>query len=71
MAQPLSEAERAELLPALDGWSMVEGRDAITKRFTFKDFNDPCAGEGDPDLADTETWRGPLDPLPGASRRGG
>jgi 4a-hydroxytetrahydrobiopterin dehydratase len=41
MAQPLSEAERAELLPALDGWSMVEGRDAITKRFTFKDFNEP------------------------------
>jgi 4a-hydroxytetrahydrobiopterin dehydratase len=40
MAQPLSEAERAELLPALDGWSMVEGRDAITKRFTFKDFNE-------------------------------
>jgi 4a-hydroxytetrahydrobiopterin dehydratase len=34
----LSEAERAELLPALDGWSMVEGRDAIQKRFTFADF---------------------------------
>jgi len=35
---PLSEAERAELLPALEGWSMVEGRDAIQKRFTFADF---------------------------------
>ena len=34
----LSETERAELLPALDGWSMVEGRDAIQKRFTFADF---------------------------------
>lgn len=34
----LSEAERAELLPGLDGWTMVEGRDAIQKRFTFADF---------------------------------
>ena len=33
MAQPLSEAERKELLPALDGWTMVEGRDAIAKTF--------------------------------------
>ena len=35
----LTDTERAELLPALDGWSMVEGRDAIQKRFAFKDFN--------------------------------
>ena len=35
----LTDAERAELLPALDGWSMVEGRDALQKRFTFADFN--------------------------------
>jgi 4a-hydroxytetrahydrobiopterin dehydratase len=35
----LSETERQELLPALDGWAMVEGRDAITKRFVFDDFN--------------------------------
>lgn len=34
----LSEAERAELLPGLEGWTMVEGRDAIQKRFTFADF---------------------------------
>lgn len=34
----LSEAERAELLPALDGWSLVEGRDAIRKRYDFADF---------------------------------
>ena len=36
---PLSGAERKELLPALDGWSMVEGRDAIAKTFRFADFN--------------------------------
>ena len=36
---PLSATERAELLPALSGWTLVEGRDAIRKRFTFADFN--------------------------------
>jgi 4a-hydroxytetrahydrobiopterin dehydratase len=35
----LSDAERQELLPALDGWAMTEGRDAITKRFVFDDFS--------------------------------
>ncbi len=35
----LTEAERSEFLPALDGWALVEGRDAITKRFVFDDFN--------------------------------
>lgn len=36
----LTSAERAsELGPLLaDGWSMVEGRDAITKTFVFADF---------------------------------
>ena len=38
MPSPLSETERAELLPSLDGWTMVEGRDAIRKRFAFGDF---------------------------------
>ena len=37
--EKLSEAARAELLPKLDGWSLTEGRDAITKTFTFKDFS--------------------------------
>jgi len=36
--KPLSDTERAELLPALDGWSLVEGRDAIRKQFVFEDF---------------------------------
>ena len=40
MSERLSEAERAELLPSLQGWSMVEGRDAIHKRFTFRNFNE-------------------------------
>lgn len=36
---PLSESDRAALLPALEGWTLVEGRDAIRKRFVFADFN--------------------------------
>ena len=38
VVQPLSEAERKEMLPGLDGWRMVEGRDAIAKTFVFRDF---------------------------------
>jgi 4a-hydroxytetrahydrobiopterin dehydratase len=37
--QALSPSERADILPSLDGWSLVEGRDAIRKRFVFDDFN--------------------------------
>jgi 4a-hydroxytetrahydrobiopterin dehydratase len=37
--KPLTQAERAEILPSLDGWAMVEGRDAIHKRYRFDDFN--------------------------------
>jgi 4a-hydroxytetrahydrobiopterin dehydratase len=37
--KPLSPTERAEILPALEGWAMVEGRDAIRKRYQFADFN--------------------------------
>jgi 4a-hydroxytetrahydrobiopterin dehydratase len=37
--KPLSESERAALFPALDGWAVAEGRDAIQKRFAFPDFN--------------------------------
>ena len=39
MPAPLTETERAEMLSALDGWAMTEGRDAITKRFVFDDFS--------------------------------
>jgi 4a-hydroxytetrahydrobiopterin dehydratase len=36
--RPLNETERAELLPALQGWAMVEDRDAIRKSYVFADF---------------------------------
>ena len=35
----LTDAERAIALAGLPGWTMVAGREAITKRFTFADFN--------------------------------
>lgn len=38
MIAKLTEAERAELLPALAGWQHDAARDAISKRFTFDDF---------------------------------
>ncbi len=39
MAELLSEQERQTALAALDGWAIVEGRDAITRTFKFKNFN--------------------------------
>ena len=36
--EKLTETERAAL-HELDGWSLVDGRDAIQKTFTFKNFN--------------------------------
>jgi 4a-hydroxytetrahydrobiopterin dehydratase len=35
----LTHAETITALATLAGWTMVEGRAAISKRFTFKDFN--------------------------------
>ena len=35
----LTDAEREAALAELSGWSLVEGRDAICKTFTFKNFN--------------------------------
>ena len=40
MADKLSGAERDKALGELSGWSLVEGRDAISKTFTFKNFNE-------------------------------
>ncbi len=40
MAQKLSPDERAKALKQLPGWSEVQGRDAITRSFTFKSFNE-------------------------------
>jgi 4a-hydroxytetrahydrobiopterin dehydratase len=39
MSDALTETTRAELLPKLNGWKMVDGRDAISRRFVFTNFN--------------------------------
>ena len=39
MAAKLSADARKAALGKLKGWSDVKGRDAITKKFEFKDFN--------------------------------
>jgi 4a-hydroxytetrahydrobiopterin dehydratase len=36
----LTDEERRSLASELKGWSLVEGRDAITRHFVFKDFNE-------------------------------
>ena len=40
MAQKLTAQARQSALAKLSGWSEATGRDAITKTFTFKDFNE-------------------------------
>ncbi len=40
MAQKLTSEARKIALAKLHGWSEVAGRDAITKKFVFKDFNE-------------------------------
>jgi 4a-hydroxytetrahydrobiopterin dehydratase len=39
MSQKLSAESRKAALAKLGGWSEVKGRDAISKRFVFADFN--------------------------------
>ena len=39
----LSEQERAEALAGLAGWNHEPDRDAIRKRFTFRDFGEAFA----------------------------
>ncbi|MEZ5855646.1 MAG: 4a-hydroxytetrahydrobiopterin dehydratase [Hyphomicrobiaceae bacterium] len=39
MAQRLSDDAVKAALSRLSGWTMVDGREAITRSFTFKDFN--------------------------------
>jgi 4a-hydroxytetrahydrobiopterin dehydratase len=39
MAQRLDQAARKDIAVRLPAWRMVDGRDAITRTFTFKDFN--------------------------------
>jgi 4a-hydroxytetrahydrobiopterin dehydratase len=40
MAQKLSADARCRALARLNGWSEVKGRDAISKKFVFADFNE-------------------------------
>ena len=40
MAQKLTADARKAALGKLSGWSDVAGRDAIARKFTFKDFNE-------------------------------
>ena len=40
MAQKLTADARNSALAKLAGWSEVQGRDAITRKFVFKDFNE-------------------------------
>ena len=39
MGEKLDAAARDTALATLDGWTLVDGRDAISKTFTFGDFN--------------------------------
>jgi 4a-hydroxytetrahydrobiopterin dehydratase len=40
MQQKLAGEARKTALKKLSGWTEVQGRDAITRKFTFKDFNE-------------------------------
>jgi len=40
MAEKLTGSTRKSALAKLDGWSEIEDRDAISKKFAFKDFNE-------------------------------
>jgi 4a-hydroxytetrahydrobiopterin dehydratase len=40
MAQKLTGAARSSALARLKGWSEVKDRDAISKKFSFADFNE-------------------------------
>ena len=40
MAEKLSPNARRKALASLTGWQKERGREAITKRFVFKDFNE-------------------------------
>jgi 4a-hydroxytetrahydrobiopterin dehydratase len=39
MAQKIDATQRSAALAALAGWTLVDGRDAITRTFKFADFS--------------------------------
>ena len=38
MAEKLDDAARVDAFAQLEGWALVDGRDAISKSYTFADF---------------------------------
>ncbi|HEY0218206.1 MAG TPA: 4a-hydroxytetrahydrobiopterin dehydratase [Afipia sp.] len=40
MTERLNGDERKAALAGLDGWSQIEGRDAIARTFVFRNFNE-------------------------------
>lgn len=40
MLRKLTDTERAAEFSGLSGWTIVDGRDALQKTFTFKDFSE-------------------------------
>ena len=38
MSEKLDDTARTDALAQLDGWALVDGRDAISKSYTFADF---------------------------------
>lgn len=40
MSARFTQDQIKDALAALNGWSLVDGREAITKRFSFADFNE-------------------------------
>ena len=40
MATKLAGNDRSSALATLSGWTEVQGRDAISKKFVFRDFNE-------------------------------
>jgi 4a-hydroxytetrahydrobiopterin dehydratase len=40
MASKLTDEDRREALAGLAGWTETQGRDAITKRFQFRNFSE-------------------------------
>jgi 4a-hydroxytetrahydrobiopterin dehydratase len=43
MAEKVTGGARAAALAKLNGWKEVKGRDAISRKFTFKDFSEAFA----------------------------
>lgn len=40
MVEKLTGEAKARAIKGLQGWSAVDGRDAISRKFNFKDFNE-------------------------------